>query len=101
VQTLQTVNGCDSVVTLHLTTSVGVEVFDASSIYLAPNPAESVCRIVGLETEPVSVELFDMRGKLLLRGDKTEFDVRTLPTGMYTVRVNTGEHVVNLKLIRK
>ena len=101
VQTLQTVDGCDSVVTLHLTTSVGVEVFDASSIYLAPNPAESVCRIVGLETEPVSVELFDMRGKLLLRGDKTEFDVRTLPTGMYTVRVNTGEHVVNLKLIRK
>ena len=101
VQTLQTVDGCDSVVTLHLTTSVGVTVFDASSIYLAPNPAESVCRIVGLETEPVSVELFDMRGKLLLRGDKTEFDVRTLPTGMYTVRVNTGEHVVNLKLIRK
>ena len=67
----------------------------------APNPATTVCRIVGLETAPVSVELFDMRGKLLMRGHKTEFDVRTLPSGMYTVRVNTGERVVNLKLIRK
>ena len=101
VQTLQTVNGCDSVVTLHLTTSVGVDNHEVSIVYLAPNPATTVCRIVGLETDPVSVELYDMRGKLLLRGDKTEFDVRTLPTGMYTVRVNTGNRVVNLKLIRK
>ena len=101
VQTLQTANGCDSVVTLHLTTSVGVELFDVTALYLAPNPAKSVCRIVGLETDPVSVGLYDMRGKLLRRIDRTEFDVSTLPTGMYMVRVNTGERVVNLKLIRQ
>ena len=101
VQTLQTVNGCDSVVTLHLTTSVGVENHEVTLVFLAPNPTKNICRIVGLETDPVSVDIFDMHGKLLMRDDDTDLDVSVLPTGMYTVRVNTGDRVLNLKLIKQ
>ena len=100
-QTLQTVDGCDSVVTLHLTIVVGVDVYDAAAVYIAPNPAKEVCRIVGLESAPISVDLFDMRGKLLMRARSTEFDVSTLPSGMYMVKVNTGDRIINLKLIRQ
>ena len=100
-QTLQTVDGCDSVVTLHLTIVVGVDVYDAAAVYIAPNPAKEVCRIVGLETAPLSVDLFDIRGKLLMRARSTEFDVSTLPSGMYMVKVNTGDRIINLKLIRQ
>ena len=42
-----------------------------------------------------------MRGKLLMRARSTEFDVRTLPSGMYMVKVNTGDRIINLKLIRQ
>ncbi len=100
-QTLQTVDGCDSVVTLHLTITVDVDVYDAAAVYIAPNPAKEVCRIVGLESAPISVDLFDMRGKLLMRARSTEFDVSTLPSGMYMVKVNTGDRIINLKLIRQ
>jgi hypothetical protein len=101
MQTLETVAGCDSVVTLHLTTSVGIDDYELGAIYLIPNPAKNVCRINGLETAPVSVELYDMNGKLIRRINTAEFDVSTLSTGIYMVRVNTGNRVVNLKMVKQ
>jgi hypothetical protein len=101
VQILIASSGCDSVVTLHLTTSVGVTEHEVSLVYLAPNPTQSLCRIVGLETAPVSVNLYDMRGKLVMKDCGTEFDVRTLPTGMYMVKIFTGNRFINLKLIKQ
>ena len=101
-QTLTTVAGCDSVVTLHLTTSVGVINYELDSkVYIAPNPAKSVCRIHGLSTMPKYVEVYDMRGGLVMRTNDTEFDVRTLSTGLYMVKVYTGERVINLKLVKE
>ena len=101
VQTLTAENGCDSVVTLHLTTSVGVDNHEVTAVYLAPNPTQNLSRIIGLDTDPVSVELHDMRGKLVMKGTSTELDVTTLPTGMYIVKVFTGNRIINLKLIKQ
>ena len=101
VQTLQTVNGCDSVVTLHLTTSVGVSNHEVTMVFLAPNPTQNICRIMGLETDPVSVDLYDMRGKLVMKASGREFDVTTLPTGLYMVKVFTGDRFINLKLVKQ
>lgn len=80
---------------------VGVEDYDLTKIYLVPNPTRNVCRIIGLETTPVSVDLFDMSGRLVLRSKDTEFDVSSLRTGMYMVKITTENKVVNLKLIRQ
>jgi len=101
VQTLQTVNGCDSVVTLHLTTSVGVTVHEVEKVFLTPNPTKNICRIMGLETEPVSVDLYDMRGKLVMKASDREFDVTMLPTGLYMVKIYTGDRFINLKLVKQ
>ena len=101
VQTLQTVNGCDSVVTLHLTTSVGVSDHEVTTVFLAPNPTQNICRIMGLETDPVSVDLYDMRGKLVMKASGRELDVTTLPTGLYMVKVFTGDRFINLKLVKQ
>ena len=102
-QTLQTVAGCDSVVTLHLTVGVGIEDHDLNAaIFLTPNPATNICRINGLETEPISVDLYDMNGKLVRRPNTTEFDVSTLPTGIYMVRVTTNDNrIINLKMVKR
>ena len=102
-QTLQTVAGCDSVVTLHLTVGVGIEDRDLNAaIFLTPNPATNICRINGLETEPISVDLYDMNGKLVRRPNTTEFDVSTLSTGIYMVRVTTDDNrIVNLKMVKQ
>ena len=70
-------------------------------VKIAPNPASNTCRIIGLDTDPVSVDLYDMNGKLVRRVNDTEFDVSTLPTGIYMVRVYTGEQIVNLKLVKE
>ena len=101
MQTLQTVNGCDSVVTLHLTTSVGVSDHEVTMVFLAPNPTQNICRIMGLETDPVSVDLYDMRGKLVMKASGRELDVTTLPTGLYMVKVFTGDRFINLKLVKQ
>ena len=101
-QTLTTEAGCDSVVTLHLTTSVGVNSFEReTAVFIAPNPAKNVCRILGLSTDPKFVEIYDMRGGLVMRVNDTEFDVKTLSTGLYMVKVYTGERVINLKLVKE
>ena len=100
-QNLETAAGCDSVVTLHLTVGVGIEEHEMTNICLTPNPATNICRIVGLDTDPVSVDIYDMNGKLVRRPNATEFDVSTLPTGIYMVRVFTGERIVNLKMVKQ
>ena len=100
-QTFETVAGCDSIVTLHLSVGVGIENHEVLIVKIAPNPASNTCRIIGLDTDPVSVDLYDMNGKLVRRVNDTEFDVSTLPTGIYMVRVYTGEQIVNLKLVKE
>ena len=100
-QTLTAANGCDSVVTLHLTTSVGVENHEAAVLYLAPNPTKNVSRIYGVGESLKSVEVFDMRGRLITKVYDNEIDVTTLPTGVYLVKVYTDKGVTNLKLVRQ
>jgi hypothetical protein len=101
-QTLQTVAGCDSVVTLHLTVGVGVENFEMGNIFLTPNPATNICRINGLETAPKSVDLYDMKGALVLKSSDIEFDVSRLSDGIYMVRVTTDDNrIFNLKMVKR
>ena len=100
-QNLSTAAGCDSVVTLHLTVGVGIEEHNVTLAYLAPNPATNTCRIMGLDTDPVSVDIYDMNGKLVRRDYTTELDVTLLPTGIYMVRVLTSNRIIDLKLVKQ
>ena len=104
--TLVTVNGCDSVITLALTLlpTTGVVVADPNHLKVYPNPTTSR---VTIETEGLThVELYDNEGRLLQNyttGNKRDMtiDVSTLPTGVYYLRIHTTDGVTIQKLIKK
>ncbi|MBO7628865.1 MAG: T9SS type A sorting domain-containing protein, partial [Bacteroidales bacterium] len=79
----------------------GIDDHEVSLVYLAPNPTNSICRIIGLSQEPQRVELYDMRGAIIKRYQKTELDVTNLVTGVYIVKIFTENNVINLKLVKQ
>ena len=108
-QTLQTVHGCDSVVTLHLTITVGVDDHDlASNVTLFPNPAND---FVNVQCTMYNVQLgadlhvFDVYGKLVqtvpMTGETTAINVSSLADGMYFVRVTTEAGAVTKTFVVK
>ena len=92
-QILQTMNGCDSIITLNvmLSSLEEVEVNDIK-VNVYPNPANSytVLEVQGLKEE-TSVYLFNIQGRKLKEysmkaNQKTlRIDVSDLPNGVYTV----------------
>lgn len=104
--TLVTVNGCDSVITLALTLTPANDVVaaDPNHIKVYPNPTTSR---VTIETEGLThVELYDNEGRRLqdyTTGNKWDMtiDVNALPTGVYYLRIHTTDGVTIQKLIKK
>ena len=105
--TLATSYGCDSIVTLSLTitANVGVtEVTPVSTVKVYPNPTTSHVTVEagGLK----HVELYDNEGRRLAdysdaAGDKLTIDLDRLSTGVYYLRIHTGERVTIQKVIKK
>ncbi len=91
--TLQTTDGCDSIVCLFLTQSVGIEGVEASQIFsIYPNPASSSITIsVSEGTLSMPINIIDNSGKVIMKKivstDKETIDVSTLPAGVYYVRI--------------
>ena len=107
IQTLQTVHGCDSVVTLHLTLTVGLDDHHLSgSVTLYPNPANSMLNVQwAMGNEDATIELFDVYGKLLqtmpVAGEITTVNVSGLADGMYFVRVTTDAGAVTKTFVKR
>ena len=73
-------------------------------ISLHPNPTEGTVEIVGLQDEAASVEVVDMTGRVVQTHDKVStFNVASLPSGMYIVRIKTGraDTETTLELVKK
>ena len=69
-QTLQTIHGCDSVVTLHLTITVGIDDYDfANAMMLYPNPTSDLVNVQltmnNEQLEEIGIQVFDVYGRLL------------------------------------
>ena len=102
-QILQTVNGCDSIITLNVVLSSLDEV-EANDIKVNvyPNPANSytVLEVHGLKEE-TSVYLFDIQGRkvreyVMHAGQETlRIDLGDLPKGVYTIMLgNTTKKLI-------
>lgn len=63
-----------------------VEEVEAMNMTVYPNPATDYIMVNA--QNPVSVEIFDMTGRLVLTSTESKIDVRNLETGVYFVRVN-------------
>jgi hypothetical protein len=94
-QTLQTVHGCDSVVTLHLTITVGVSEYGYGETFvLYPNPTRNQLYVQCSRNEEgtdMHIQLMDIYGKLLLTlpvvDETTQIDMSCLSDGVYFVQL--------------
>lgn len=90
---LNDVNGCDSVVTLHLIVKTSVEdVEHMFNMKIVPNPVVDILNVYSEEV-PISVTIITSTGQELFTTDQTEFDVSTLADGVYFVKVITKNGV--------
>lgn len=113
-QMLQTIHGCDSIVTLHLTTSVGIEdqhVDVFMSVY--PNPITNIVNIQyamnSVQTEKKEVQLYDVYGKLLGVFETSDdspiqtiqIDMSRFSSGIYFVKAVAENNVLAVRKIIK
>ncbi len=109
-QTLQTIHGCDSVVTLHLTITVGVEDYNGFDLRVYPNPTTN---IVNVECETwkgklgdVIIQLYDVYGKLMdimtVANDKTtQIDLSHYAPGVYFIKAVADGNVMGVRKVVK
>ena len=102
VQTFTATNGCDSIVTLHLTIvdndTTGLHRAKLEPLTLYPNPTTTG---IYVDTHATEVRVYSMRGQLLLRQataqHRTYVDLSNLPAGIYIVRAgNAASKVVRM-----
>ncbi len=109
----QTIHGCDSVVTLHLTITptdtTGIATYDGSDLTLYPNPTTGLVT-VRLTPETCNltpeIHLFDIYGRRLqmisVAGETTQIDLSQYATGIYLVKlVNDGRVVATGKVVKQ
>ena len=116
-QTFQTVHGCDSVVTLHLTITVGIDDYNlGASMTVYPNPTTGVvnvqCTMNNVHEGTVEFQLFDAFGRLLRKTDGVEtqnfaslqtarIDLSHYAAGVYFVKAVADGNVVAVRKVVK
>jgi hypothetical protein len=73
----------------------------AISVVVAPNPADKMIAIHGLEKEPYQYHIYDILGKLVKQGTlpvtTREIQIGHLPSGLYLLRFDRGASVKFIK----
>lgn len=103
--TLQSMHGCDSIVTLYLTVGNGGgdQPIGQYDVKVYPNPTAG---LVSVETdEMLLVELYDGISRCLLRrtveGNSCQLDLSNYPSGMYYLRVKSVNGTLIKKIIKQ
>ena len=109
-QTLQTDHGCDSIVTLHLTITVGIDDFDGFDFKVYPNPTNSVinvqCTMNNVQFDNLEVQIVDVYGKLLqirsVDGETSAADLTGYANGVYFIKmVADGKTIAVQKVVKQ
>ncbi|MCR4856680.1 MAG: T9SS type A sorting domain-containing protein [Bacteroidales bacterium] len=110
-QTLQTIHGCDSVVTLHLTITVGIDDHDlAASMTVYPNPTTSVINVQftmnNVQAGTMEFHVYDAYGKLVdvvvaNNDGNTQIDLSHFAPGVYFIKAVTEGNVVAVRKVVK
>lgn len=104
--TLATINGCDSIVTLYLTLSHHDTPTPGSQldIKVYPNPTPDKVNVEGDESM-IAAELFDGVSRQLATatatGGRCSFDLTPYPSGAYYLRIRTTQGYVIKKIIKR
>ena len=109
-QTFQTTHGCDSVVTLHLTITVGVDDFDGFDFKVYPNPTSGIvnvqCTMNNVRVETVEIWLYDAYGKLVNVAAANnegiaQIDLSRYAPGIYLIKAVADGNVVAVRKVVK
>lgn len=84
----------------------GINPLEADGLTLFPNPTDGSVQILGLQAEVATIEILDTKGRVLQTFNGTfAFNVSTLPSGTYVVRIRTrhdnAAEATLLKLVKK
>ncbi len=110
-QTLQTIYGCDSIVTLHLTTTVGINNRDDFDFKVYPNPTNSAVNIqfTNQNLQITEIQIFDTYGKLVDVVETgrapslqtTQIDLSRYSKGIYFIKAVTNEKTIAVRKVVK
>jgi len=89
--------------------SITVGIFDISNgrIKIYPNPTSGVINLSDENLIIQNIEITDIAGKTifdskdLIRGSNFEIDLRSQPSGIYTLKIQTGNGVFTEKIMKK
>lgn len=82
------------------TETLGINESEVSSIGIYPNPAGEQLHVTGIQDG--ILEIFSSNGALVLSADLNQnktIDISSLDKAMYLVKITSGAHVQNLKLL--
>lgn len=103
-------NGCGPGIigdpsTVRVEVVTGIEPAPQFDVTVYPNPAQEVLRIDLPKAGDSHFQLLDARGTILLKTTShtihEEIDIRQLPTGIYMLRIESGETVKSFKVIKQ
>lgn len=100
---LQSIDGCDStvVVNVYLNTTHVNELSDKQSIIASPNPTKDFV-ILNSKLPILNYQLRDLSGKILSTKVKNNsVDLRSYPSGIYLIEIETSQGVRTEKLIKE
>ena len=113
-QTLTAANGCDSVVTLHLTITVGIEDHNlGASMTVYPNPTNGMvnvqCTMCNVQVGTMEFHVFDAYGKLMgvvetrctTSLQTAQIDLSRYAPGVYFVKAVADDKVVAVRKVVK
>ncbi len=99
VQNLQTVNGCDSTITLILDVNSSLMDVEYSELSFYPNPTDSK---ITFSSTIESIEVIDLTGRCVLRfANASEINIETLPSGAYYLRLTNNDKAIMRKVFKE
>lgn len=100
LDSLQTVDGCDSILVLQLTILQGIQEVDDGMITVYPNPTSG--RIKVAADDVLRIDVYNINGQLVKTAFKESvIDISALPSGVYTLKVETMKSSAICKMIKK
>jgi len=107
IDTLLTEDGCDSIVTLHLSSLVGIDEAETSQITMYPNPTNEKVYLSLNNVPNATITIRDIQGKVvrqhkvLPNETNVVLNVRDLASGTYTIMINNDKTRLTKKLIKR
>jgi hypothetical protein len=99
VQNLQSINGCDSTITLVLSVNSSLLDIEETEISLYPNPTKSE---ITFSQAIEKVEVIDLTGKAILTFSNAKtINLESLPSGAYYLRLTNEEKTSLQKVIKQ